>query len=453
MGRLWLRVDDRLIHGQVVAAWLPHLKADRIRSLEADVAELERDRAAEVWFTDYMMTVKLRGTIVETEEDFLDKKVANNLGFMRLYWADGKIWREYWDFIFEGAKDIQSTLQIQLRLKQLVQADRAQQKLPPIKVLTIWGDNAGDFKGGDLWDQWCKGLRDQGGGNDSLVRVVLKYHASGEGKTELDAHFGHLATMRRKLERAGMERRDVLDLLQSMKDIPATHVMHVKLDRDDESRFYTTANNIKGLHEVEVTRQGTRGREDSRAVMRKVDLDIVRERKTKRARQKKAVEQGDVQLKATVQQCQKCLREAEEDEDLDEWMQCEQCERSWHKTCVGYPADKATESIQWAKCANCGGADPKGDALEKRRKKPTCTVCGKLLKGNSHAACKEQRQAAAGAFRTPAATLISVFHPTVRRKEKQRSDEKRKNRKGRKRRGKSGRITRRSLVDLFGEHG
>ena len=412
-------------------------------------------RAAEVWFTDYMMTVKLRGSIVETEEDFMDKKVANNLGFMRLYWADGKIWREYWDFIFEGSKDIQSTLQIQLRLKQLVQADRAEQKLPPIKVLTIWGDNAGDFKGGDLWDQWCKGLRDeaQGGGDDSLVRVVLKYHASGEGKTELDAHFGHLATMRRKLERAGMERRDVLDLLQSMKDIPATHVMHVKLDRDDESRFYLTANNIKGLHEVEVTRQGTRGREDSRAAMRKVDLDIVRERKTKRARQKKAVEQGDVQLEATLQQCQKCLHVADEDEDLSCWMQCELCDRSWHKTCVGYPADKPMESIQWAKCVNCGGADPKGEVLEKRRKKPTCTVCGKLLQGNSHAACNEQRQAAAGAFRTPAATVISRSHPTVRRKEKQRSDQKRKNRKGRKRRGKRERVIRRSLVDMFGEHG
>jgi mannose/fructose/N-acetylgalactosamine-specific phosphotransferase system component IIB len=30
MNTVWLRIDDRLVHGQVVAGWLPHLKADRI---------------------------------------------------------------------------------------------------------------------------------------------------------------------------------------------------------------------------------------------------------------------------------------------------------------------------------------------------------------------------------------------------------------------------------------
>ena len=61
------------------------LKADRIRDLEGDIAALEHQHDMEVWYTDYMMTVKLRGTHVETEEDFLAKDVANNLGFMRVY--------------------------------------------------------------------------------------------------------------------------------------------------------------------------------------------------------------------------------------------------------------------------------------------------------------------------------------------------------------------------------
>src|SRR4051812_15995491 len=30
MAAPWLRIDDRLIHGHVVAAWLPHLKAGRV---------------------------------------------------------------------------------------------------------------------------------------------------------------------------------------------------------------------------------------------------------------------------------------------------------------------------------------------------------------------------------------------------------------------------------------
>src|SRR5262245_60001103 len=66
----------------------------------------------------------------------------------------------------------------------------------------------------------------------------------------LDGHFGHLKTLRHKQERKKVERRSVEDLLHSMANAEATHVVHVKLKRDAESRFYTTGKGIDDLHRV-----------------------------------------------------------------------------------------------------------------------------------------------------------------------------------------------------------
>jgi hypothetical protein len=71
-------------------------------------------------------------------------------------------------------------------------------------------------------------------------------------------------------------------------------------------------------------------------------------------------------------------------ESVDEWIQCEECDRSWHKTCVSYPADTDIASIAWSKCGSCGGADPEGESLQKRRKVACCVVCGMQRKGNDH---------------------------------------------------------------------
>ncbi|MFH1725409.1 MAG: PTS sugar transporter subunit IIB [Elusimicrobiota bacterium] len=40
----WLRIDDRLIHGQVVEGWAPHLKATRIVVVSDEVASDETQR-------------------------------------------------------------------------------------------------------------------------------------------------------------------------------------------------------------------------------------------------------------------------------------------------------------------------------------------------------------------------------------------------------------------------
>lgn len=137
--------------GKLVAHLL--LKADRIRAVEADIEALRDAHDAEVWFADYSMPLKLVGTIDETEADFLSNDTANNLGFMRMYWDDGQLWREYWDFVFTGSKDIQASLQIQECLLAQIAAHRKEQKLPPLRQLKVWADNANDFKGGDMWAQ------------------------------------------------------------------------------------------------------------------------------------------------------------------------------------------------------------------------------------------------------------------------------------------------------------
>ena len=50
-------------------------------------------------------------------------------------------------------------------------------------------------------------------------------------------------------------------------------------------------------------------------------------------------------------------------------------------------------------CRTCGGADPIGEQLVKKRKVSTCTYCGLRVKGNDHLKCKEKREAVADEFR------------------------------------------------------
>lgn len=285
--------------------------------------------------------------------------------------------------------------------------------------------------------------------------MELKYHAAGEGKTELDGHFGHLSTVRKKLERQGYERSNMTDLINTTKIVPGTHVVHVDLNRDAESRFYVTAANIKGVHEVRISKGSIVGRYDSKVDFTPIEMGQVRERKSKKAKKQKELAQADVQLVSTVQKCQKCLNPVKKGEDVDIWIVCEKCDRSWHKTCVGIEADKPLEEVEWQTCANCGGSDPKGEMLVKRRKAPTCNFCGKrtkrLKKGEAdpHAKCKEERNKEALEHLTPAAEVLERFDHPICRKEKMRSDEKRKARTGRKRRGKRKRVTNSGLAEAL----
>jgi hypothetical protein len=392
------------------------LKADRIKALEADIDALRDDPSREVWFADYAMSVKLIGTFDETEADFLSKDVANNLGFMRMYCDGGELCKEYWDFVFEGSKDIQSSIQIQRVFLAQAQADRVERRLPPLLSLKVWADNASDFKGGDMWDQWQKQLREDAPGNDLEV-VELNYHAAGEGKTALDAHFGHLNTLRRKRERMKLERRTVGDLLIAMADAQATHVVHVELDREQESRFYKTAEGISSLHRVVVEPKRMQMQKDSKSPLMLLELDKVKERKTKRSQALRARDHGQRTHMARADECQKCHNQLKKGESLDGWIQCEGCVRSWHKTCVGIDASTPVDDVEWNRCSGCDGADPEGDVLVKRRKVAVCIVCGDRKRGIDHTQCRQDKGAQAAAFQTPMARMLAKSgHDGVDRK-------------------------------------
>ena len=392
------------------------LKGDRIRAVEADIEALENDAASEVWFADYSMPVKLKGTFDETEADFLSNELANNLGFMRMYWEDGQLWKEYWDFVFVGAKDIQGSIQILQRFLDLIALQRADGGQPVLERLKVWADNASDFKGGDIWSQMQKRM-----GNDqqenSPSHIELCYHAAGEGKTALDGHFGHLKTVRQKRERKKMERRNVEDLLVAMADVQATHVVHVELNREKEGRFYHTGRGISNMHRVVVEVDRLQAQKDSKSQLEDFLLDEVKERKTKRSREMRARQHGAVVHVAQADECQKCHHQVKKDESVEEWIQCEDCNRSWHKTCVGIAADTPLDQVQWAKCSQCGGDDPQGEMLVKQRKVSACPSCGKRLRGIDHRRCREKMAKDSAAFRTPPAKVVSQrAHRTMLRK-------------------------------------
>lgn len=425
------------------------LKADRIRAVEADIEALRNASNNEVWFADYSMPIKLVGTFDETEADFFSTDLANNLGFMRIHSEGGTLYREFWDFVFTGSKDMQASLQIQECLLLKIREDRAGRGLPPLRGLKVWADNASDFKGGDMWAQWRKELG-KGGLASELSVVELNYHAAGEGKTMLDGHFGHLKTLRYKQERMKVERRSVEDLLNSMANAEATHVVHVKLKRDAESRFYTTGKGIDDLHRVVVTRDGLQAQKKSDDPLVALKLDQVKERQTKNARRLRERVIGTQAHEAKPDECQKCFQQIRRDGDVNEWIQCEDCVRSWHKTCVGIDAATPLGQVEWKRCTACGGADPEGEMLVKRRKVATCRVCGKRLRKGNHKACKQAKEEEVAAFRTPPALVVSKReHPSVWRKIFVPSKEKRAKRKGRKKRKHKGTVvSAEGLADL-----
>lgn len=421
------------------------LKADRIQTVDSDVAALRGQNDAEVWFSDYSMPVKLVGTWNETEADFLSKETANILGFMRMYWHEGELWREYWDFVFEGAKDIQASMQIQLLLLSQIQEEREKRGMCKLRKLKIWADNANDFKGGDMWGQWQKELARAEERNGEMVFlsdlsvVELNYHAAGEGKTQLDAHFGHLNTIRAKRERMKLERRTVGDLLIAMSQAEATHVVQVDVWREKESRFYRTVKGATELHRIQVTGTGLKAQKNSRLQLKSIELGQVKERQTKNARRVRQLESAAVMHTADLSECQTCCLKMGKNESVDDWMMCDECDRSWHKVCVGYNADADLNILPFSCCKNCGGADPVGPSLKKQRKVSTCRVCHERIKGIDHSQCKRTMEQQEADFRTPEAILLARRdHSSISRKFLIPAKEKRAKRAGSRRKGRSG---------------
>jgi len=241
-----------------------------------------------------------------------------------------------------------------------------------------------------------------------LARLRLQYHAKNEGKTILDGFFGRQAGAVARYERSGRDRRDLDDLFNVYATLDTSHVFIVSIDRKGEGVFYRTADGISALHSIEITSQGIQGQTDSGSEMHKVDLGKVKPRQTKTAKETQLRKQADAQqhLAVSVESCQKCQHLVKKGENLEEWLQCEACDRSWHKTCVGIAASTPIDEVRFTKCANCGGTDPVGESLVKRRKIPSCSFCSKPKKGHDHSQCKALMVDAADSFRTPICKVV-----------------------------------------------
>ena len=206
------------------------------------------------------------------------------------------------------------------------------------------------------------------------------------------------------------------------------------MDRDAESRFYNTTIGTSQFHHVAITKNGIVGKIDSETPEVPIVLGETRERKTKRAREQK--EHESVTAVAFEDECQKCHHQVKDGEDMSEWIQCENCVRSWHKTCVGIEAVTPLEDVSWSLCSSCGGSDPKGKMLVKRRKVACCPVCGARKRDLDHSACKVKKAEMAKKFITPRAQVIKERHPLTPRKKLDAPKAKRQARKKKKRKRK-----------------
>ena len=75
------------------------------------------------------------------------------------------------------------------------------------------------------------------------------------------------------------------------------------------------------------------------------------------------------------------------------------------------------DQLQWVKCSQCGGDNPRGEMLVKKRKVSVCPSCGSRLRGIDHRRCREKMARDSAAFRTPPAKVVSQrAHRTVSRK-------------------------------------
>ena len=184
-------------------------------------------------------------------------------------------------------------------------------------------------------------------------------------------------------------------------------MINVELDREHEAMFYKTMKGINKYHQVVISQDDMQGKEKSTVASTTLKMGETKERKTKRSRAKGAEQEeaAEVELEAQLDECQKCCNKPKKGESLNEWICCEGCDRTWHKTSVGIEEDTPLDEISWSHCGKCGGKDPRGKMLKKRRKVGQCPVCFKRTRGGDHSMCRQERAKAAENFVTPMAEV------------------------------------------------
>lgn len=84
-----------------------------------------------------------------------------------------------------------------------------------------------------------------------------------------------------------------------------------------------------------------------------------------------------------------------------------------HKTCVGIDKDTDPLTLGFTTCTKCGGADPEGMTLEKKRKVPHCDFCHKPKKGNDPLIFRESKYQYMPLCDTCGTTQSTFLHSTT----------------------------------------
>ena len=128
---------------------------------------------------------------------------------------------------------------------------------------------------------------------------------------------------------------------------------------------------------------------------------------------------------------------------------CNDCKRTWHKTCVGIEEGTPLAQIEWSRCSQCGGKDPKGKMLKKRRKVAKCPVCFDRIRGKDHKKCREERTREAENYVSPAAGVNKQNESNVRRKRMNPPQENRNKHIPKRKRGKTKDLSTETQVNKF----
>jgi hypothetical protein len=329
---------------------------------------------------------------------------------MRVYSEGGELFKQFYDFVFEDKKNTDTTLQIVKLMLERVREVR--KKSCPLQKLKIWGDNASDLKSGDVLDQWRKVMKV----DVELHSLELRYHAPGEGKTQLDAHFGHFKGKLARYDRGGHHKRETIhDLLKALEDFDATNIVHVKVDLSSQNVVYPTRDGIKKFYDFVIDKKGNiSAREDVGSDFKPIELDKVKQRNG--IREKKMRKEILNNIEIPVEQCQACGGKRKGKDDNHH--HCYECDRFWHKKCV-WEEGTAAENQTWEnKCAKCGGFDP-GVASVREAIVPSisiCMTCCKPIRGNRHKECKKKRKKLSDDHIVQSAEMLQMVEPSVSQK-------------------------------------
>eukprot|EP01088_Endostelium_zonatum_P001207 TRINITY_DN11506_c0_g1_i1.p1 TRINITY_DN11506_c0_g1~~TRINITY_DN11506_c0_g1_i1.p1 ORF type:complete len:420 (+),score=17.72 TRINITY_DN11506_c0_g1_i1:869-2128(+) len=236
-----VKVEDWLNDwNEAINSWRQHLwrSGHQYMQFENVIQSIE-ERKEEVWLFDFMMPLKLHQSTKETQEQFMNKEVANNLGVARYYRQEGVTFQEIHHWISTDTHHDAFYAMCVFR-QMLTQArDRG------VTKIYAWSDNGKHFHCAMMWDFFESCSENYG------IEWVGNHFEPGEGKNDLDRAFGRLKLAVSKFLRTGKELDGtVKTLLSSLENNIGKDVMHwIDLDRTKQpSTFNDLPGNSNVLH-------------------------------------------------------------------------------------------------------------------------------------------------------------------------------------------------------------